>query len=245
MTDLLYRKTGAARQALPIRRLGVEYCWRRTAPTPRVRNSNIGGIQAMTFPSSVPAPPPRRRFPGWLIALIAAGSVFALVLCAIIVIGVLTLLGQKVTPTTITSDDSISQVAVPGTWQKLSNLNDVADLQAGYPRQEQYLIVITESKADMVDTDLEAYTKIILQKLTKNVKSPQVSAPRNLTISGRSAIQYEVRGIVKNLNVVYWLTSVDGAQNFHQVLAWTLASKAEANQPILQGVIESFHEVGQ
>ena len=199
----------------------------------------------MTFPSSTPAPPTRRRFPGWLIAVIAAGSVFALILCAIVVIGVLTLLGQKVTPTMITSDDNTSQVTVPGTWQKLSNLNDVADLQAGYPRQEQYLIVITESKADMVDMDLEAYTRIILQKLTKNVQSPEVSAPRNLIINGRSAIQYEVRGIVKNLKVAYWLTSVDGAKHFHQVLAWTLVSKVEENRPILQGVVESFHEVGQ
>src|SRR5580765_1302488 len=98
----------------------------------------------MTLPSSTPATPTRRRFPGWLIGVIIAGSVFALALCAIMVIGVLTLLGQKVTPTQINSDDGKTQVAVPGTWQKLTNLNDAADLQAGYPRQEQYLIVLTE-----------------------------------------------------------------------------------------------------
>ncbi|MFL5801292.1 MAG: hypothetical protein ACJ8CR_06075 [Roseiflexaceae bacterium] len=199
----------------------------------------------MTLPSSTPATPVRRRFPGWLIAVIIAGSVLALVFCAIMVIGVLTLLGQKVTPTAITADDGKSQVTVPGTWQKLSNLNDEADLQAGYPRQEQYLIVLTESKVDLVDIDLEAYAELILQKLTSSLQSPQISEPRNLTINGRPAIQYEVRGIVKNLNVVYWLTSVEGAKHFHQVLAWTLASKVETNQPVLREVIESFHEVGQ
>jgi hypothetical protein len=199
----------------------------------------------MTLPSSTPVTPVRRRLPGWLIAVIIAGSALALVFCAIMVIGVLTLLGQKVTPTAITADDGKSQVTVPGTWQKLSNLNDEADLQAGYPRQEQYLIVLTESKVDLVDIDLEAYAELILQKLTHNLQSPQISEPRNLTINGRPAIQYEVRGIVKNLNVVYWLTSVEGAKHFHQVLAWTLASKVEANQPVLREVIESFHEVGQ
>ena len=53
----------------------------------------------MTFPPASP-PVPRRRFPRWLIAILALGSLVTLAFCGIVVIGVLTLLGSKVTPTT-------------------------------------------------------------------------------------------------------------------------------------------------
>jgi thioredoxin len=51
----------------------------------------------MTLPSA-PLTPPRRRFPRWLIAVLIAGGIGTLAFCAIISIGVLTLLGSKVTP---------------------------------------------------------------------------------------------------------------------------------------------------
>jgi thioredoxin 1 len=53
----------------------------------------------MTFPPASP-PAPRRRFPRWLIAILALGSLVTLAFCGLVVIGVLTLLGSKVTPTT-------------------------------------------------------------------------------------------------------------------------------------------------
>jgi len=53
----------------------------------------------MTFSPTVP-PAPRRRFPRWLIAVLALGSLVTLAFCAIVVIGVLTLLGSKAPPTT-------------------------------------------------------------------------------------------------------------------------------------------------
>jgi thioredoxin 1 len=57
----------------------------------------------MTFsPASPQAPPPtpRRRFPHWLIAVLILGSLVTVAFCGIMVIGVLTLLGSKVPPTT-------------------------------------------------------------------------------------------------------------------------------------------------
>src|SRR5690349_4477058 len=51
----------------------------------------------MTF-SPAASPTPRRRFPRWLIAVLALGGFFTVAFCAIIVIGFLTLLGSKVQP---------------------------------------------------------------------------------------------------------------------------------------------------
>jgi thioredoxin 1 len=54
---------------------------------------------SMTFsPASPPAP--HRRFPRWLIAVLALGGLVTLAFCGIVVLGVLTLLGSKVPPPT-------------------------------------------------------------------------------------------------------------------------------------------------
>jgi hypothetical protein len=196
----------------------------------------------MTFPSQVPAPPARRGLPGWAIALIAVGSLFVLGFCVIVVIGVLTLLGGRV-DAPLRSDDGSIQVTAPGTWKQIPDLNDQADLQVGYARQEQYLIVLTENQVDLVDIDLEAYSDMVLEQMPSVIESSETSAARIMQINGRPAIQYEISGTVDNIKVVYWLTSVEGEKNFHQILAWTLDSKAETNRPIMLKVIESFAEV--
>src|SRR4051812_40715165 len=65
-------------------------------------------VISMTF-SSAPPPAPR-RFPRWLIAVLALGSLVTLAFCGIVVIGVLTLLGSKVTPTTSVARGSTAEM---------------------------------------------------------------------------------------------------------------------------------------
>ena len=45
-----------------------------------------------------------------------------------------------------------------------------------------------------------------------------------------------------NINVVYFHTTIETNENFHQVLAWTLPSRLKANEPILKAIINSFQE---
>ena len=72
---------------------------------------------------TTPITAPRRRLSGGLLVAIIAGAVLALGFCAIVVVGVLSLLGHSVTPTTLVSTDGKSQITAPGTWRKLDNLN--------------------------------------------------------------------------------------------------------------------------
>jgi thioredoxin 1 len=63
----------------------------------------------MTFsPTSPPTPP--RRFPRWLIAVLALASLVTVAFCGIVVIGVLTLLGSKVSPAAGVARGSVAQM---------------------------------------------------------------------------------------------------------------------------------------
>jgi hypothetical protein len=57
----------------------------------------------------------------------------------------------------IASDDGKIKVTVPGTWTKLPELNKQAALQVGDKSKQMYLIVITDSKADLENMTLEKY----------------------------------------------------------------------------------------
>ena len=195
----------------------------------------------ITQPSA--APSPRRSVPGWAIALLVAGALGALALCAIVGIGALTLLGRTVEPTVVTAIDGQSQVTVPGTWKSRDDLNDQAELQVANPAREQYLIVLTEARSDLVGFTLETYAQTVLDNLAVSLDDPTISEARPLTLGGRPAVQYEVRGTVDRIRAVYWLTAVEGSSSYFQVLTWTIESKAEGNAQVLQDVVASFREL--
>jgi hypothetical protein len=195
---------------------------------------------------NIPAPvtdQPRKKLPGWLIAVIVGSVLLGLAICAIVGIGVLTLLGSRVETKVITATDGQSQLTVPGTWNTLRDLNDKAELQTGNPVRDQYTIVLTESKADFSGIDLDGYTELVLDGMRQNMEGASLSSPRELTIGGRPALQHEVRGTVDKTNVVFWVTTVEGTKNYYQVLAWTLASKADDNRSLFEKVITSFREI--
>ncbi len=138
------------------------------------------------------------------------------------------------------SGDGVSQVTVPGNWQTMQ-LNDKADIQAGNGSKEQYLVVLSESTADL-NLNLQEYADTVVGDLRDNLTDPKVSDPVSLTINGAPALRYEIRGSLDKINAVYWLTAVQGKDHFHQVLTWTLASKADDNQALLEAITGTFTE---
>lgn len=187
---------------------------------------------------------PRRRSTQWWI--IAAGIIAGLVgllFCLIVGVGILSLLGKRVEPSVVTATDGQSQLTVPDSWKVRTDLNDVAEIQVANLIQEQYMIVLTENKADFDDVDLDQYADLTLEIALETIVVDEIPAAKSVTINGKRAIQYELHGTVDNMNVVYWITNVEGSHNYYQLLAWTLASKAEQNAPILHQVMHTFQEV--
>ncbi len=143
----------------------------------------------------------------------------------------------------IVSANGKFRITVPGGWTEEKTLNDSADLQASYKLSEMYVVVLSEPKQDLHDMKLEDHSKLTREALMKGVQDAVVTGPKEMTVDGHPAVQYEIRGAVDHVNIVYLHTTVESPNYFHQILAWTVPSRFEQNQPTLQGVIDRFHEL--
>jgi hypothetical protein len=145
--------------------------------------------------------------------------------------------------TPLMDSEKTIQVSIPSGWKEDRDLHDSAELQASNRKKELYVIILSESKEDFQDMTLEKHSEITRGTLVKSLTEPQTSAPTSLKVNGHAAVQYEIRGFINNLSVVYLHTTVETEKNIHQILTWTLKSMYEKNKPILQQVTESFQEV--
>jgi Domain of unknown function (DUF4190) len=140
----------------------------------------------------------------------------------------------------LVSDDGKIKVTVPGTWTKLPELNKRASLQVGNKSKEVYLIVITDAKTDLDNFTLEKHHQQTRDRMLQKMKSATGTQPVSLTIDGHPALQDELTGIEKGINVVFLHTTVDDSDHFQQILAWTLKSRWQKQNQLLREVTESF-----
>jgi len=102
-------------------------------------------------------------------------------------------------------------------------------------------MVINEKKADFTDdTTLDNYTEIVRNATIENLTSPNATPPSPVTINGNLGRQYEIQGSTSNVKIAYLITTVETAEHFHQIITWTLVSRKDKNQGVLQEVTNSF-----
>jgi hypothetical protein len=144
-------------------------------------------------------------------------------------------------PTVLTSPDGKFQLTVPAGWQERANLHPDASIKAANGAQETYVIVMTDDKTDFADDiTLEKFTDITRQKMLSKVGEGDSSAPVPVAISANPGLQYVLTGVVNNLKISYLITTVETAEHYHQIIAWTLRERADRNRSILKEVTESF-----
>jgi Domain of unknown function (DUF4190) len=140
----------------------------------------------------------------------------------------------------LASDDGKIKATVPGTWTKLPELNKQASLQVGNKSKEVYLIVITDTKADLDNYTLEKHHQQTRERMLKKMKNSSATQSVSLTIMGHPALQDELTGTEKGTNVVFLHTTVDDGDHFQQILAWTLKSRWQEQDQLLREVTASF-----
>lgn len=144
--------------------------------------------------------------------------------------------------TVMPSTNGAVQITVPDDWDAMTDLNDVAIIQAANLAKEQYIIVIDDSKEDFAEPDLAQYSDITAQLIIEGLNGAEAGTPISSTINGNAALQKEIKGSIDNINVVYIHTSVETPSHFYQVLTWTLKSQFDKNRSVLQEVTNSFKE---
>ena len=146
--------------------------------------------------------------------------------------------------TLVKSSDGHSSLSVPSSWQTHLQIHATAGIQAGDPSNVRYVVVISEPKADFVSSmTLEGYADIVFGQMQKAVTGFEKTPAHNLRIGGRPAVQYEVRGSVDQLNLVYLVTFVDGPSKYHQISAWTSKSKYPDSQAEFRRISGTFREL--
>lgn len=128
----------------------------------------------------------------------------------------------------------------PKKWHTMDNLNDDADIQMGNLKDKAYAIVLTESKIDFDDANVQEYSDFSRNFLSESLKKYEESEPQNITINDYPAIKYIITGRIGFIKLKYWHVSIDTRDHFHQIIVWGLHSKFEKNQAIYEKVINSF-----
>ena len=140
----------------------------------------------------------------------------------------------------IVSADGESRLVVPKDWSELKDLNEAAELQAGNRAKEQYVMVLSEKKADFTDMTLQKHHQLTREAMMKKMANPVAAETVDLIVDGHPALQEEINGTQEGVNIVFLHTTIDGDKSFHQILAWTSKSRWPKLKETLEEVTRSF-----
>ncbi|CAN5222388.1 hypothetical protein BH20ACI1_BH20ACI1_24640 [soil metagenome] len=174
---------------------------------------------------------------------------FGLLFCSVLSCSLANRIKKEVdrsqSPQVLNSTDNISQITVPGSWKKRTDLHEEAVIQAGNPFAEQYMVIIRDDRTDFgKNFTLDTITEIARDNFTKAATETSLTDPIPVTINGYSAKQFETSGEVENIKIKYLYAIVETPNSFYQILTWTLNSKFDENKSTFLEVINSFKEIG-
>ncbi|GAA1024245.1 hypothetical protein Aple_097770 [Acrocarpospora pleiomorpha] len=218
-------------------------------PSPWVRP---GGYPQDTI--GQPPPAAKTSLGPWIVGAATLVGVTAIMVASIVAAGnkaatqqpaaVITQATASPSPTPIrsrkvvTAADKSAQVTVPNDW-KPYELNPIGKIELVDPKVTQYLLVLSQPREDF-DVDLKGLAELSIDELSTSMDVTRQSEPKSLTINGSPALEYEFDLTLNGLKFVYWMTVIEGAQNYHRVMTWTFASNADRDRPALRRITQSF-----
>lgn len=146
----------------------------------------------------------------------------------------------------IASADGKERILAPANWKSLPELNEAASIAAGAESRQEYLIVLSQNKADLTDFTLEKHHQSTRDDMLRKLKDGSATSWKPLTIDGHPALQDEISGVSDNTDIVFLHTTIDQGKYVHQILAWSQKSGRgllegwEFQKPRLEKVTLSF-----
>ena len=142
--------------------------------------------------------------------------------------------------TELIATDGRGRLTVPSSWRPLPELHEAASIKAGNKSQEQYVILLSESKVDVPEMTLQKHHETTRNRMLEGMTNPNGTLPVELTINGFPALQDEISGVQEEVYIAFLHTTIDDGENFHQLLVWTLKSRFEKSKKRLQEVAATF-----
>ena len=149
-------------------------------------------------------------------------------------------------------------LALPKYLRKANNLNDEASLQYQNLAREAYVIVIDESKEDIIASfkeaeiyndslsPLENYSKYQNEYFNDALnKKTYDSGLTDKTINNWPAKVMTVEGEYYEVDfeIAYWIAYIETDEKMYNVMCWTLASKRSDFEETYRKVINSFKTI--
>jgi tetrahydromethanopterin S-methyltransferase subunit B len=139
--------------------------------------------------------------------------------------------------------DHHSRMRIPSSWSTQSDLNAEADLQVGNRLGQEFMIVLTEAKEDFASMDVARLLETHVSRLETALSSPKRAPQSTTQLGAYPARQTELSGVLKNLNLVYLVTVVEGPKHFHGIIAWTAKSRWTEAKPKFDRALLTFQEI--
>ncbi|RDH43964.1 NINE protein [Zooshikella ganghwensis] len=142
----------------------------------------------------------------------------------------------------VDSADGRLSVKVPSRWNMIEQLHEEAVLQVAHLRDENYLVILAESKTDFAENvDIGKYGKQVSEIILTNFEQSElISGPTSLEINGQPAFSYEIIGQAQRVNIYYYFVVAQSDEEYFQLVSWTLKSRMNTNKPTLQQITQSF-----
>ena len=185
-----------------------------------------------------------RKSKGWIIAAVVSGIITLLTFTGGIVFAVTTALKEakkQAEPRSFTTSDGVATVTGAPQWRELAIGSADASLGIGNQVLEQYLVVITEPKADFP----EGYklAEFASEQALATLADTEVTDFAEVSVGGMKGLRREAKGSADGLGIFYLNTYLESPTHFHQVMTWTLVKNEEGSRALLEAASDSFREV--
>ncbi|PZO56466.1 MAG: hypothetical protein DCF15_08575 [Phormidesmis priestleyi] len=136
-----------------------------------------------------------------------------------------------------------TRITVPSGWTVSGSVQrGSADIYTTF-QNKLYTMVVSENATGInrfgLEDNSETYRWLIRKRLDTLESETRTGID---SIGGDKAIQYEIRGIVDGVPVVYLHTTIEGIDKYYQVVSWTTAERYADDKETLQTITQSFQE---
>jgi hypothetical protein len=142
-----------------------------------------------------------------------------------------------------TSTDGAFQISAPGGWEVKTTLHANAALQLGRQGRAQYLVGLTEKRADMPEWTLDRYVQRERDQTQESSADAELSPVSDLQIGNWPAKQWTLNKTVDGVPMGFVCTVIMTDTHFFYIEESAAKTEFDETQPLFAKIAASFQEL--